>query len=169
MFLNQLLHKNGILSYDIDWWKLSDEELNTLIINQTNLLLRYHLQEMKVSLRGNKDAAKAFFTKHNKHLYWQIYRIYRYRNKLIHEAAILPGLDNVIRCQRFYLVLLLNQMIRYFSETDVRPLSMDCFFYEYAQKNNLLNNIVKQDLQGDQRISLLMEIGVFNELIRQNA
>ena len=167
-YLNQVLHKNGLLDNDIDWWKLTDAELDTLINSQASQLLRYHLQEMKAALRGNRDAAKSFFSDHKKHLYWQIYRIYRYRNKLIHEAAILPGLENVIRCQRFYLVLLLNQLIGYFSETDVKPLSMDSFFFEYAQKNSLLNNIIKQDLQGEQRMSKLMEIEVFSELIRQN-
>lgn len=167
-YLNQVLHKNGLLDNDMDWWKLTDVELDTLINSQTSQLLRYHLQEMKAALRGNRDAAKSFFSDHKKHLYWQIYRIYRYRNKLIHEAAILPGLENVIRCQRFYLVLLLNQLIGYFSETDVKPLSMDSFFFEYAQKNSLLNNIIKQDLQGEQRMSKLMEIEVFSELIRQN-
>ena len=166
--LNQVLHKNGLLDNDMDWWKLTDAELDTLINSQTSQLIRYHLQEMKAALRGNRDAAKSFFSDHKKHLYWQIYRIYRYRNKLIHEAAILPGLENVIRCQRFYLVLLLNQLIGYFSETDVKPLSMDSFFFEYAQKNSLLNNIIKQDLQGEQRMSKLMEIEVFSELIRQN-
>ena len=166
--LNQTLHKGGTLDNDKDWWKLSDAELTELINNQTSLLLRYHLQEMKAALRGNRDAAKTFFTNHKKHLYWQIYRIYRYRNKLIHEAAILPGLENVIRCQRFYLVLLLNQLIGYFSEADVKSLSMDSFFFEYTQKNNLLSNIIKQDLSGDERISKIMEIGVFSELIRQN-
>jgi len=167
-YLNQVLHKNGLLDDDKDWWNLTDAELDTLINNQTSQLLRFHLQEMKAALRGNRDAAKSFFTNHKKHLYWQIYRIYRYRNKLIHEAAILPGLENVIRCQRFYLVLLLNQLIGYFSETDVKPLSMDSFFFEYAQKNSLLNNIIKQDLQGEQRMSRLMEIEVFSELIRQD-
>ncbi len=167
-YLNQVLHKNGLLDNDKDWWKLTDADLNVLINNQTSQLLRFHLQEMKAALRGNRDATKSFFANHKKHLYWQIYRIYRYRNKLIHEAAILPGLENVIRCQRFYLVLLLNQLIGYFSETDVSPLSMDSFFFEYAQKHNLLNSIIKQDFQGEQRMSKLMEIEVFSELIRQN-
>lgn len=166
--LNQALHKGGTLDNNKDWWKLSDTELTELINNQTSQLLRYHLQEMKAALRGNRDAVKTFFTNHKKHLYWQLYRIYRYRNKLIHEAAILPGLENVIRCQRFYLVLLLNQLIGYFSETDVKSLSMDSFFFEYTQKNNLLSNIIKQELSGEQRISKIMEIGVFSELIRQN-
>lgn len=166
--LNQTLHKGGTLDNDKDWWKLSDAELTELINNQTSQLLRYHLQEMKAALRGNRDAAKTFFANHKKHLYWQLYRIYRYRNKLIHEAAILPGLENVIRCQRFYLVLLLNQLIGYFSEADVKSLSMDSFFFEYTQKNNLLSNIIKQELSGEQRISKIMEIEVFSELIRQN-
>lgn len=169
LHLNHLLHKNGTLDNDKDWWTLSDSDLDNLINAQTSQLIRYHLQEMKAALRGNKDAAKTFFANHKKHLYWQIYRIYRYRNKLIHEAAILPGLENVIRCQRFYLVLLLNQLIGYFFETDVKPLTMDSFFFEYAQKWNVLNNIVKNASIGKERMMKLMQINVYNELIRLNS
>lgn len=166
--LNMALHKTGALASTKNWWELSDDELKKLIGNQKNQLLRYHLQDMKAALGGHRDAAHSFFADHKKHLYWQIYRIYRYRNKLIHEAAILPGLENVIRCQRFYLVLLLNQLIGYFSETKVKSLSMDSFFSEYSQKKKMLDNILKQDLNVGERISRLMKIEVFNELIRQN-
>ena len=167
-YLNNAVHKNGTLADDRDWWKLSDAELDNLISQQTSLLLRHHLQEIKAGLRNHQDEALKFFSRHQKHLYWQIYRIYRYRNKLIHEAAIVQGLDNVIRCQRFYLVLLLNQFIGYFTETDVKPLSMDSFFFEYEQKRNILDSIIKQHLTGEQRIEKLMEIEVYSELIRQN-
>lgn len=167
-YLNDILHKNGSLGEESDWWSLSDSELDSLIATQSSLLIRFHLQEMKAAVRGNRDAVKTFYANHKKHLYWQIYRIYRYRNKLIHEAAILPGLDNVIRCQRFYLVLLLNQLIGYFSESSVHSLSMDSFFFEYAQKQNLLDNIIKQDFSGEERTKKMMQIEVYNELIRQN-
>lgn len=126
------LNKNGSLTDDKDWWKLSDEDLNKLISEQTNQLTRYHLQEMKVALRNHKDDMQVYFKRHEDRLRWQIYRIYRYRNKLIHEAAIVHGLNNLIRCLRFYLVLLLDQFIGYFIETETRTLSMDSFFFEYA-------------------------------------
>lgn len=164
--LNDMLHKNGTLDVGDNWWSLDDQQLDALIGKQSSQLARYHLQQMKAALRNTKDAAKAFFSEHKKHLYWQIYRIYRYRNKLIHEAAILPGLDNVIRCQRFYLVLLLNQLIGYFSKSSSELLSMDSFFFEYAQKSNLLHNILLQEKTGVERISELMRIEVYSELIR---
>lgn len=167
-YINRALKKNGTLPKERDWWTLEDNELDDLINNQKNLLLRHHLQEMKAALRNTRDSAEKFFAKHHKHLYWQIYRIYRYRNKLIHEAAILPGLDNVIRCQRFYLVLLLNQLIGYFSETSIKPLSMDSFFFEYTKKTNVISKILKEKLTGADRISKLMQIEVYSELIRQN-
>lgn len=167
-YLNEALHKNNTLAADKDWWKLSEAELSALIVNQTSQLLRYHLQSMKAALLNTRDATKCFLVNHRDHLYWQLYRIYRYRNRLIHEAAILPGLENVIRCQRFYLVLLLNQLIGYFSGAQLKSLTMDSFFFEYTQKLNVLNDIVKQEQDGTQRISKLMQIMVYNELIRQN-
>lgn len=167
-YINELIHKNGTLDAQKDWWRLSDAELHNLIANQTNLLVRFHLQEMKSAIRGNKDAVKAFFSTHKKHLYWHLYRIYRYRNRLIHEAAILPGLENVIRCQRFYLVLLLNQLIGFFTESTVENLTMDSFFFEYAQKYNLLISIVKQEQSAEERVQKIMNINVYNELIRQH-
>ena len=45
---------------------------------------------------------------------------------------------------------------------------MDSFFSEYSQKKKMLDNILKQDLNVCERISRLMKIEVFNELIRQN-
>lgn len=168
LYLNELLHKNGTLDAQKDWWSLPDAELNNLIANQTSLLFRFHLQEMKSALRGNKDAVKAFFSTHKKHLYWHLYRIYRYRNRLIHEAAILPGLENVIRCQRFYLVLLLNQLIGYFTESTVKHLTMDSFFFEYAQKHNMLINIIKQEQSVEERARKIMDINVYNELIHKH-
>lgn len=167
-YLNDAVHKNGTLADDNNWWELPDKELNSLITSQSNLLLRHHLQEMKSSLCNHQDDVQLFFTNHQKHLYWQIHRIYRYRNKLIHEAAIVQGLDNVIRCQRFYLVLLLNQFVGYFTETVIKPLSMDSFFFEYVQKRSVLNNIIKMKITGEERVSKLMQIKVYSELIRQD-
>lgn len=165
-YLNNDLHKNGSLTDDKDWWKLSDEDLNILILKQTNQLTRYHLQEMKAALRNHKDDIQEFFKRHENRLRWQIYRIYRYRNKLIHEAAIVHGLDNMIRCLRFYLVLLLDQFIGYFVETETGTLSMDSFFFEYAQKSSVINNIIKQGASGLERIENIMKIKVYSELIR---
>ena len=166
-YMNDILHKNGTLEIDLNWWSLNDEDLNNLISGQPSQLTRFHLQEMKASLLGNRDAVKQFFSNHRRNINWQIYRIYRYRNKLIHEAAILPGLETVIRCQRFFLVLLLNQLIGYFSESKGGTVSMDSFFFEYSHKYNMINSIIKQELEGKERVQKLMEIEVYNELIRQ--
>lgn len=166
--LNVMLHKNGTLDNASDWWNLDDDGLNKLIEKQSSQLARYHIQQLKAALLNTNEAAKNFFSEHKKHLYWQLYRIYRYRNKLIHEAAILPGLDNVIRCQRFYLVFLLNQLIGFFSNSTNKSLSMDSFFYEYAYRLNVLQEIIKTESDGRNRVVKLMQIEMYSELIRQN-
>ena len=166
-YLNDKLIKNKTVAEGDKWWQQSD--IDSLIKQQKSLLMRYHMLQMKSYLFGHSDKAKEFIKTHENHLIWQIHRTYRYRNQLIHEAAILPGLDNVIRYLHYYLVYMLNQMIGYFTTTTLNSVNMDSFFYEYAQIKNKINDIVsKHGLDYLERLNVLMEVPLYYELIKKN-
>lgn len=168
-FLNEKIKKDMVLSEGEKWWTLDVNGLDRLIKKQKSLLMRHHLLQMKSHLYGNSDKAKDYINTHRNHLIWQIYRTYRYRNQLIHEAAILPGLDNVIRYLHYYLVFMLNQMIGYFTATSLKSVNMDSFFYEYGQIFNKINsNITKDGLNPSDRIKVMMDVPLYYELIKKN-
>jgi hypothetical protein len=167
-YLNEKLVKEKILSNKEKWWKLSVEDLDILINRQNSLLMKHHLMQMKANLYGNSDKVKKYLNKHRDHLVWQIYRTYRFRNQLIHEAAILPGLENVIRFLHFYLVYMLNQMIGYFTNSSLNSLNMDTFFYEYIQIYNLISHTVAEHKNSPlERIKVFMDVPLYYELIKK--
>ena len=149
---------------------MTDDEFHALINSHSSLLLKHHLFELKSNLFCNSDKTKSFLSTHIKHLYWQLYRIYRFRNKLIHEAAILPGLGNVIRSLRFYLVFLLNQIICFFYQEREKNthLDMESFFYEYDLNCRKLDSILTdKSINQKEKIKQIMEFPIYQELIRQ--
>ena len=167
-YLNDKLIKNKTLAISDKWWLLDENGINCLIKQQKSQLMRHHLLHMKKHLCGNSEKTKELITSHRNHVIWQVFRAYRYRNQLIHEAAILPGLDNVIRYLHYYLVYLLNQMIGYFTSTTLQSVNMDSFFYEYGQLNNKINDIVSQHGKHfTDRIHVLMDVPLHHELIKE--
>jgi len=167
LFLNKKLKRYTAYRADLPLWNNSVTEIDALIKKQKTLLMRHHLMQVKSRLYGHRDKVEDFVKAHRKHIQWQIYRIYRYRNQLIHEAAILPGLDNVIRCLHFYLVFVLDQMIGYFTHSGLKTLNMDSFFYEYGQTWNKVNSILKADgISAEERLLKLMDVPLYQDLVK---
>ena len=167
MFLNKNLRRYTANRPFLPLWENSVAQLDELTAMQKTLLMRHHLMQVKSHLFGHSDKAKNFVTTHRNHLQWQIYRIYRYRNQLIHEAAILPGLDNVIRCLHYYLVFVLDQMIGYFTHSELKNLNMDSFFYEYEQIWKRVNAALKASgMSSEERLKVMMEVPLYQELVK---
>ena len=167
LFLNVLVRKEKRLAVKKHIWEMNADEITILADKMPTQLMRYHLLMIKRHLYGHRDKAEDFLKVHRNHLRWHIYRIYRYRNQLIHEAAILPGLDNVIRCLHFYLVFLLDQLIGYLTNTTIGILTMDSFFYEYALLNNKLNDAISfGEDKYKERLAAIMDIPMYQELMR---
>lgn len=167
LFLDNLVRKDKGINVEKYIWEMDVNEITSLANNMPSQLLQQHLLKIKQHLYGHKDKAVDFLKVHREHLKWHIYRIYRYRNQLIHEAAILPGLDNVIRCLHFYLVYVLDQLIGYFSTTKDGVLNMDSFFYEYALLNNKLDAAISVgENKYKERLTAIMDIPLYQELIK---
>ena len=146
-YLNDILHKKGIIQNNEDFWKKSNGELDNLIISQTSMLIKYRLIRLKNHFLTNEKQRRDYMEQHLCNLRQHITRIYRLRNELVHEAAIKQSIENMTSNLRYYLVFTLNQMLSYFSTEPTQGYTMDDFFNEYkllkiklSQENNLTAN-----------------------------
>lgn len=135
-YLDDLLHKDGVLSADKSLIEMTDAEWGNLINNITDTNTQYRLCQMKSHLHS-KDDIERYITIHKQNLEWHITRIYRMRNELIHEAALKQDIEGVTSNLRFYLVFVLNQLISYF-HTISMPVSINNFFYDFENKANII-------------------------------
>lgn len=90
---------------------------------------------MKARLFNKQEDIKNYITTHDERVKWHLIRLYKLRNELIHEAAIITDLESLTSNLRYYLVFLLNQMIVYFSNVPSNSkgiITMEDFFYEYS-------------------------------------
>lgn len=94
-------------------------------------MLRYKLRAMKSKLH-DKEKTKEYIKSHERNLKWHIARIYRVRNELIHEAALIQEIEGITSNLRYYLVFVLNQMIVFFAKAgNNMTVSIDDFYNEY--------------------------------------
>ena len=86
---------------------------------------------------SNKGKIGEYISCHKKNLEWHIVRIYRMRNELIHEAALKQDIEGATSNLRYYLVLVLNQLINYFHSTSMQ-VSINDFFHDFENKANII-------------------------------
>ena len=117
---------------------MTDQDWNKLINNIHNKCAQYRLCCLKSHIH-DESSISSYVSAHKTNLEWHISRIYRMRNELIHEAAIKQDIEAVTSNLRFYLVLLLNQIICYFSKADREMvLSINDFFHEYENSMDVI-------------------------------
>lgn len=135
-YLDQLLHNENILDPDQSLSQMSDDEWGAIIDKIKDKRSQYRLCKLKASLR-DKNKIKDYIKKHRTNLEWQIVRIYRMRNELIHEAALKQDIEGVTSILRFYLVFLLNQLVHFLHETEM-PVNINDFFHHYENKSKVI-------------------------------
>lgn len=108
--VNRLNHV--ISSYNDDLSYLLDVDNYNIIISKIKIspLLAYRTNTFKEHFLSAK-VTKATIEKHQKNLDWNIHRIYRLRNEIVHNASIQPNIENVTSHLRYYLVFILNGLI----------------------------------------------------------
>ncbi|MBT0813169.1 hypothetical protein KIH41_17940 [Litoribacter ruber] len=99
-------------------------------------LLAYRVQRLKAHLVNNSESRKKYLNRHKQNIEWHITRLYRIRNKIVHDAAIIDNLENLTGNLRYYLNFILNKLVEYFEECPPKPLDnkqigMDDFFYHH--------------------------------------
>lgn len=126
------------------------------------ILLQYRLHRYrKHLLSGNDKQIRGYLERHKTNVGWQIARIYRLRNELIHEAAIRQDIEGLTSNLRYYLIFVLNNAIVYFSKKAEsidslnKTLDMESFFMHYdllrlsIEKNCTLENILNSSTHID--------------------
>lgn len=126
------------------------------------VLLKYRLHRYSQHLLSGKDKLiRGYLERHKKNVGWQIARIYRLRNELIHEAAIRQDIEGLTSNLRYYLIFVLTNAVVYFSEKVKTPGSlnrifdMESFFMHYdllrlsIENNCTLENILNSSTHLD--------------------
>lgn len=100
------------------------------------ILLEYRLNRYSTHILSNKEKdIRKYLELHRQNVTWQIARIYRLRNELIHEAAIKQDIESLASNLRYYLIFILNQAVRFFSSRIgsimSRKYDMESFFMHF--------------------------------------
>ncbi|MCG8310285.1 MAG: hypothetical protein MI975_23020 [Cytophagales bacterium] len=127
---------DNIENYDDNLMYLLDENILDQIISdfQEHTLLSYRCSRFKSHLLNNSEKRKDYLNKHKKHLEWHLIRLYRIRNELIHDAAIIENIENLTGNLRYFLSFMLNKIIEYFNDcirkpNNLKKVTMNDFFH----------------------------------------
>jgi hypothetical protein len=102
----------------------------------THPLIRFRAQQLKSHLTNSHDKRKMYLANHNQNVKIHLFRLYRLRNKIVHDAAMIENLESLTGNLRYYLSFVLNKIIEYFVNSGVKPIptkkiGMDDFFLHH--------------------------------------
>ncbi len=114
-------------------------------------LIGIRANRIKSVLFGNSENRKRYLKSHQINLEQHLVRIYRFRNELIHDAALIMNIENVTGNLRYYLTFILNRLISYFSTCNPKPskekkVKFDDFF---LNKESIWYNVKKSRYDKD--------------------
>lgn len=75
-------------------------------------LLSYRLEQY-AEIFSSRNNIKEYLTAHRKRLEWQIMRIYRNRNMIVHDGSHLPYVDLILQNLHFYIDTLIDTIFQY--------------------------------------------------------
>jgi len=104
----------------------SEESYNLLINQSTSPLIVFRAQYYRYLLIDGKKM-KDTLEKHQKNLEWNLTRIYRVRNEIVHNAALKEDLTVLTSHLRYYLTFILNGLMEFFINHPV-DVDKDKFF-----------------------------------------
>lgn len=83
---------------------------------QTEPLLAYRASVLKEHFT-KCTVTHSTLAKHEQNLEWNIARLCRKRNEVVHDAAILSSQEDIVSHLRLYLVFIINSLIDFFIES----------------------------------------------------
>ena len=137
----------------------SKAETYDAIKNETtssNPILRFRAQRFKSHFISNSEKRKNYLNNHKENVEIHLHRLYRIRNKIVHDAALIDNLESLTGNLRYYLSFTLNKGIEYFSNSDSKPIaskmiSMDDFFMHHQM---LWNNLKEEKFPLDKLLKM---------------
>lgn len=108
-------------------------------------LLGYKINRVKAVL-NNKESLKSFIIHHEDNVQRHLIRLYRVRNELMHDAAIIQNIENLTGNLKYYLIFTLNLLLQHFSVIELngrldKEIDLEDFFNKQAM---LLNHIIRK-------------------------
>jgi hypothetical protein len=118
-------------------------------LGETYPLLSQRARVLKSAYFVNHEKRKIYLAKHCKNLERHLVRMYRVRNQLVHDAAIMQNIESVSGSLRYYLTFILNKLIDFLSDCKEKPLranqvTMDDFF---THQELVWTNLKKNELK----------------------
>lgn len=117
-----------------------------------NPLLSYRAWKILNRIIRSNSGTKDYLQQHRTHLEWHLARIYRIRNKIVHEAKHSINNQTLASNLRYYLAFSLSMIIDYFSAGDPDAKNMEEFFsLQQLRHKNLdylsfpIAKMIKQD------------------------
>jgi hypothetical protein len=128
------------------------EEIGIQLLNHYPLL-SYRAQKLDKWFfqEGKSPNAHKYLEKHTNNLRTHFTRIYRLRNKIIHDAATNTNDEHIVSNLRYYLTFILNELIDYFSRTYSKQISIEDYFILNEIK---MENIALSGYQLDQLLDV---------------
>lgn len=117
--LERLNISRHIPDYDDTFKYLLNHENYQLIIDTTdNQLLKFRTQYYKKWFEEPNKITDVL-KKHQDNLIWNITRLYRIRNEIVHNAAIKNGIYTHVSHLKYYLSFMLNSILNFMAESSV--------------------------------------------------
>jgi hypothetical protein len=141
---NIISHKFPFVLVDISYF-MDDASLEKLSDNiKYTPLLSYTVSKIKSAFH-HKDKTKHYVKRHEDNVKMHISRLYRVRNEIMHEAAIIPNIENLTGNLRYYLIFTLNLLLSYFSSISIpdSKIAKLATLNDFFQHQSLLYNIIE--------------------------
>jgi hypothetical protein len=132
-----------------------------IITHSPNELLKFRAKYFKKwqESPGNIDYA---LRKHSTNLIWNITRLYRIRNEIVHNAAIKKGIHVHISHMKYYLMFILNSILDFMAEVhldvdnDGKVSIEDYFIAQNIMLGSLKGNTIKEYIKVDNPSQILL-------------
>lgn len=134
---HQTLKRLGIDRYIADYnddlkYLLNDRTYKSIIENSNYELIKYRTQYFQKWFQEPNKITDVL-NNHGKNLEWNITRLYRIRNEIVHNAAIKNNITTHISHLKYYLSFMLNSILDFMTENNVDldndgKISIDDFF-----------------------------------------
>lgn len=104
-----------------------------------NLLVRYRIHRLRNGQLANASAFGTSLRHHRRNIDWQIRRIYRARNDIIHRGNLPSNTRHLVQHLHTYLVLAIHNLVH-----DLREHSTWSISHALEQKSALVTNCIQQ-------------------------
>jgi len=166
--IKRLKINSDLTFFDEEYPKYLNEETNYDFIKEkylhTRPILAFRAYQLKSTLFQKERRLKKI-KRHRKDLEWNLARIYRIRNEIIHEAALKPNIARISSHIRYYLTFMIISLIEFLEDSPLdvnsdRQVTIDDFF---ILQNLHFESNKKKGFAVDDIFKIKNPVEIFNE------